>query len=85
MASTSRDFDQVHTACLTFASNVLYSRVNKDLCEKMDSYLDQIHGLESANKGIACVYFALSVCPCCVCCTFVVRGDDWCTCGCLLV
>jgi len=23
---------------------------NKDLCDKMDQYLDQIHSLESANK-----------------------------------
>lgn len=28
-------------------------RQNKELCEKMDQYLDQIHGLESANKGMA--------------------------------
>ena len=26
---------------------------NKDLSEKMDSYLDQIHNLESSNKGMA--------------------------------
>uniref|UniRef100_A0A7S3HAB2 Calponin-homology (CH) domain-containing protein n=1 Tax=Spumella elongata TaxID=89044 RepID=A0A7S3HAB2_9STRA len=26
---------------------------NKDLCDKMDQYLDQIHSLESANKGMA--------------------------------
>lgn len=26
---------------------------NKELCERMDGYLDQIHSLESANKGLA--------------------------------
>ena len=27
-------------------------RQNKELCDKMDAYLDQIHSLESANKGM---------------------------------
>ena len=25
---------------------------NKDLCDRMDQYLDQIHSLESSNKGL---------------------------------
>ena len=31
---------------------------NKDLCDKMDQYLDQIHSLESANK----VHWLLDMC-----------------------
>ena len=37
---------------------------NKDLCDKMDQYLDQIHSLESANK----VWFA-----------FAMKLFDWCS------